>query len=145
MNFSLSLSLFYFQGEEYMETKKLFLMEGDTLLDYRSKVRKLRFINIKHNEIIKLAGNQVLTADNIVEIEAIVLIKLGKSVEIPLKKGSGTFQYVHTRYGRKKEKIARFEVDPAYFVTEAMIKIEFGSNKAKPPFKQKIQLEVNTT
>lgn len=128
-----------------METKKLFLRESDIRLEYRRKERQLRYIYVKHNKLIELLGNKVLTEENISEKEKIVLIKAGKTLEIPLEKGSGYFGTSKVKYRTVQERVVRFEVSAGFFITESMIKKEFGPKQTKPFFKQKIQIGVNSS
>ena len=128
-----------------METKKLFLKESDIRLEYRRKERQLRYIYVKHNKLIELLGNKVLTEENISEKEKIVLIKAGKTIEIPLKKESGYFGTSKVKYRTDQERVVRFEVATAFFITESMIKKEFSPKQTKSFFKQKIQIGVNST
>lgn len=128
-----------------METKQLFLKESDIRLEYRTKRRQLKCICIKHNKLIELLGNRVLTKENISEKEMIVLIKAGKTIEIPLEKGSGYFDKVKVKYREDKETVVRFEIAAGFFITESMIKKEFSPKQTKSFFKQKIQIGVNST
>lgn len=126
-----------------MDRNNLFLRESDVRLEYRTQKRQLRYIYLKHNKLIELLGNNVLTEENISEKEKITLIKAGKTVEILLKENSGQFRNVKSRNRVGQERIVRFEVDTTVDMTESSLKEQFNPKTRKNPFfKQKIYLGV---